>query len=135
APETPWRRCHQMRQHGGVPSADRPPLLGPRTELYDIADDILVVCPRCAGRALVTAVAGSRRLICPMCSLARYWDGRAVRPGRPRDPYFRRPLWLRTPCCGRTLWAYHVAHLVLLERYVAPALRPPAANPEGVLSK
>jgi hypothetical protein len=46
------------------------------------------------------------------------------RLGGPYDPYFGLPLWLRRRCCGgRTLWAYNVAHLDLLEGYVGARLR------------
>ena len=32
-------------------------------------------------------------------------------------------LWLQIPCRGRTLWAFHEAHLDFLERYVAAGIR------------
>ena len=107
----------------------------PGTRIYHLAtEDIDVVCPRCGGRAFVIAesVDGElalfwpRRFVCPGC-------GRSVSPeaarrescwGGPVDPYFGLPLWLRTTCCGgRTLWAFNLAHLELLEGHLAAELR------------
>jgi hypothetical protein len=73
------------------------------------------------------------RLSCPRCGHTRDWrprpagvgdrhlyDGLAVpRLSGPDDPFFGLPLWLQRPCCGQqVLWAYNIAHLELLERYV-----------------
>jgi hypothetical protein len=38
--------------------------------------------------------------------------------GSSRDWYFGLPLWLQTPCCGKTLWAYNEAHLDYVEHFV-----------------
>lgn len=48
-----------------------------------------------------------------------------------RDWYFGLPLWLQTPCCGHTLWAYNADHRAYLEAYVRATLRtaPPHAQP------
>jgi hypothetical protein len=43
--------------------------------------------------------------------------------GGPVDWYFHLPLWLQTPCCGETLWAYNARHLDFLEDFVRAALR------------
>ncbi len=32
-------------------------------------------------------------------------------------------LWLQTPCCGETLWAYNLAHVAFLEAYVGARIR------------
>ena len=98
------------------------------------ADDIDVVCPRCAARAVVIAqrVDGTRvldwprRLVCTSCVSAASWSpkGQTSQWGGPVDPFFRLPLWLRAECCGgRMLWAFHEAHLALLEGLVAARLR------------
>jgi hypothetical protein len=40
------------------------------------------------------------------------------------DPHFWWPLWLRASCCGgRTLWAWNVEHLDVLEGYIGAQLR------------
>jgi hypothetical protein len=39
------------------------------------------------------------------------------------EPWFGCALWLQTPCCGHTLWAYNEAHLDFLQRYVRATLR------------
>jgi hypothetical protein len=128
--------------------------------------DILVVCPVCGERALVTRNATTERwrLTCSCCghsadppsSQARnevvwgaMWarmgseprfpwaDGalarlspvqfgrlaRSVLAGPSQDPHFGLPLWLQTPCCGDTLWAYNLAHLEFLDSLVGAELR------------
>ncbi|GAA2998846.1 hypothetical protein [Streptosporangium longisporum] len=101
----------------------------PGTSWYDLpADEILVRCPRCDGRAAVLPLPGGtdrgifapRRLLCPACGYVRGWEGDRVGwYDAPEDPYFRLPLWLSAPCCGHTLWAYGRRHLDLLEDHVA----------------
>jgi hypothetical protein len=108
---------------------------------YDLlADEILVRCPRCDGRALIPpprdgagrGVFAPRRLLCPACGHGRDWEGdRVGRYDEPEDPYFRLPLWLQWPCCGRTLWAYGRRHLDLLEGYVAARHRERGLSPDG----
>ncbi|EMD28868.1 TFIIB-type zinc ribbon-containing protein [Amycolatopsis azurea] len=100
---------------------DAPRFRDPQLRIEDLADEpILVLCPRCGGRASVTA----SRLTCPACGLVR----EDPRPdfhawNRPIDPFFHEPLWLRADCRGNTLWAFHERHLDLLERFVAAKLR------------
>ncbi|GLK07663.1 hypothetical protein [Streptosporangium carneum] len=93
-----------------------------------LEEEILVRCPRCDGMAAVLPREGGpgrglfapRRLLCPACGHVRDWEGdRVGRYDDPEDPYFRLPLWLCSPCRGRTLWAYGRRHLDLLEEYVA----------------
>jgi hypothetical protein len=99
-------------------------------------DHFLVVCPRCRGCAIVrprdTAPATRHgywphRLVCDHCGLVKESDGRSWHPGSdygpPTDPYLGLPLWLQTPCCGRTLWVYNLPHLNYVESYVAADLR------------
>ena len=47
---------------------------------------------------------------------------------RAVDPYFGRPLWLQTPCCGHVLWAANEAHLQILANYVGATLRERVPN-------
>jgi hypothetical protein len=79
------------------------------------AHPVLVTCPSCGTRAVVTA----GRLVCATCAHVRpyeriwCWD----------DQRFVPDLWLRTPCAGHTLWALNTEHLDVLESYVAATLR------------
>jgi hypothetical protein len=104
---------------------------------------VLVVCPRCGGRALVVPRPGlpapryfsellfqPRRLACAACgAVADREPGTkgaglvAAVPGGTEDPFFRRPLWLQTRCAGHVLWAYDVEHVDELSAYVGATLR------------
>src|SRR5688572_15650492 len=103
-----------------------------RAPLADFADEVLVVCPRCEGPALVTRIdaattetAAPRRLVCRRYGHMQERAGRkragAEREGR--DPVFGLPLWLATPCCGEVLWAFNARHLEALEAYASAQLR------------
>ncbi|RSN37721.1 hypothetical protein DL990_01425 [Amycolatopsis sp. WAC 01416] len=101
---------------------DTPRFRDPQTRIDDLADEpILVACPRCSRCASVTP----ERLTCAGCALVRFPPDPDYRAwNRPVDPFFREPLWLRADCCGgHTLWAFHVSHLDLIERFVAATLR------------
>lgn len=41
----------------------------------------------------------------------------------PTDSYFGASLWMKTRCCGHSLWAFNRRHLELLENYVEAKLR------------
>ncbi|MFI8320472.1 TFIIB-type zinc ribbon-containing protein [Streptomyces sp. NPDC085529] len=110
---------------------------------------ILVVCPRCGGRALVVPPPGlapprhlgellfsPRRLVCPGCgTVADHRPERragavvGARPGGTEDPFFRQPLWLQTRCAGRILWAYDEEHVDALAAYVGAHHRVRHASP------
>lgn len=108
--------------------------------LADYADRIMVVCPKCGGRALVLPkldrpqsmplLTDPRRLVCAGCAAVADWaaetrDNARIYPvlGGPEDPFFGRPLWLRTSCVGQVLWAYNERHIDDLAEYVAAPLR------------
>jgi hypothetical protein len=62
---------------------------------------------------------------CPSCGHTsdvpiQWW---ITRLGEAFDPSFGLPLWLRTSCCGETLWAYNRQHLARLREYVAATIR------------
>ncbi|MGW8765975.1 hypothetical protein ACWGN5_26105 [Streptomyces sp. NPDC055815] len=107
---------------------------------------VLVVCPGCGGRALVTPRPGlpergnplfePRRLTCGGCGAVAEWAAEqrgntlvGVVPGGTEDPFFRRPLWLQTRCAGRILWAYDEEHVDALAAYVGARLRIRHASP------
>ncbi|MFF2042772.1 hypothetical protein ACFVVX_20305 [Kitasatospora sp. NPDC058170] len=116
---------------------------GPGVKVYEFADEVLVRCPQCGGCALILARLGEcehrrfrdreftrRRLRCGGCGFAtdEFQSCRAF--GRPVDPHFRLPLRLAAECRGgKQLWAYNLAHLDLLEGYIAAGLRERAAVP------
>ncbi len=119
--------------------------------ILDFGHEFLVECPRCAQRALVLdrgpAADPRIALTCTHCGLARPWTADTsgvatttdlsryvqgqVTVGAAVDWYFHLRLWLRAPCCGRTLWAYNTKHLDFLEAYVAARLREHARGEHG----
>jgi hypothetical protein len=86
-----------------------------------------------------------RRLVCRHCGTTRDWVARQTRPsggaligvafGGPNDPFFGRPLWLQTRCCGHLLWAYNRSHLDALRAYVAADLRQRTGPTMGMLDR
>jgi hypothetical protein len=117
------------------------------TPLAAFADEFLVVCPRCAERALVRRLAAGRaRFTCGHCGRARPWRDRMpgattfcrdpdryepgmLTFGAPVDPCFHLPLWLQVDCCGERLWAFNRAHVDWLCAYVQAGLRQRSADP------
>jgi hypothetical protein len=92
--------------------------------LYDWAQpEVLVVCPRCAARAVVRPSGSARRLTCSSCGLARETSGKTSTWGEPVDPWFLRPLWLQAELLGHTVWAFNDRHLDALRAHVAAGLR------------
>ncbi|WP_234313698.1 hypothetical protein [Streptomyces sp. NBRC 109706] len=106
-------------------------------------DRLLVVCPRCGGRASVTVspdrpplaypgqlLVADRRLSCAGCGAVAEWGPERVGAARigvslggTEDPFFHRPLWLQTRCVGEVLWAYNEAHIAELTAYIGARLR------------
>ncbi|MFB8266811.1 hypothetical protein ACFC96_09375 [Streptomyces sp. NPDC055955] len=111
--------------------------------LAGFAARILVVCPRCSGRAVVVPRPGGpelrhsvdllflpRRLACARCGATAEWEperrGNArigATLGGPAEPFFGLPLWLQTRCAGRLLWAYDIGHVDALAAYIGARLR------------
>jgi hypothetical protein len=96
-------------------------------------DPTLVVCPKCGGMAKVFPFGeqpdlGYRvRVTCSSCSYVKdkkgtsksmYWYDED-----PTDGYFKYPLWLKTSCCGKSLWAFNKRHLDFLMSFVSAELR------------
>ena len=115
-------------------------------------DDILVRCPTCDGLAHqvpepATGFEGAalsteqlrlavRRVVCDRCGVvgigasAGRGAGSGTDPGA-RSPYSSLPLWLQTPCCGHTLWAYNQDHLLLLRSWIGATLRERGSTAHG----
>ncbi|MFC9531890.1 hypothetical protein ACFT38_15335 [Streptomyces sp. NPDC056975] len=111
--------------------------------LAQFAARILVVCPRCSGRAVVVPLPGGpelrypvgllflpRRLACARCGVTAEWEPErrggariGATLGGPAEPFFGRPLWLQTRCVGRVLWAYDIEHVDALAGYIGARLR------------
>lgn len=114
-----------------------------RTPLYSFADKILVVCPGCSGKALVSAIElhgpapliGHARVVCTGCGYNKIMENISKRPdpkqkrgkilvfGAPLDPYFHLPVWLQADFSGEVLWAYNMEHLDFLAQHVGAKLR------------
>ncbi|ARH95718.1 hypothetical protein STRMOE7_34055 [Streptomyces sp. MOE7] len=117
--------------------------------LAQFADRILVVCPRCGGRAVVVPrpdleaprffselMFMPRRLVCAACGATHEWNAEVqgaalvgAAMGGTEDPFFRQPLWLQTRCVGRILWAYNEKHVDELGAYARAVLREHLASP------
>jgi len=102
---------------------------GPST---DVAKDR---CPKCGFKWLVSTRSRRYRSArqkltigaeCPACQTRLEMPVRSHKKpfsGEAIDPVFGLPLWLQTPCCGHTIWAYNRRHLTQLQAYVAATLR------------
>ncbi len=105
------------------------------------ADPTLVICPRCNKMAKVfpfneqPEIGYSMRVACTSCSFVKdkidasqsyYWYDED-----PTDSYFKYPLWLKTSCCGESLWAFNERHLKFLENFVSAELREREQNEHG----
>lgn len=121
----------------------------PDARIEDFGHEFLVRCPACEARALVkpweTEKGSQVRFVCTACGRVDVWptensnvllytsDRRQfeagwVCMGAPYDWYFHIPVWLKAPCCGETLCAYNLAHLLFIEDFVRATQR---HNPPG----
>jgi len=97
------------------------------------ADPTLIVCPKCSGIARIYPVekqpqyAYAVRAVCSHCGFCKnksaavrcfYWHDE-----NPTDGYFGYQLWLQIPCGKKSLWAFNLRHLKLLEDFVRAELR------------
>ncbi|MEU9862538.1 hypothetical protein AB0D99_16865 [Streptomyces sp. NPDC047971] len=119
------------------------------TWLVQFTGRMLVVCPKCGGRAVVVPLprlaapryvsellVQPRRLSCAGCGAVAEWTAEqrgtglvGAVPGGTEDPFFRRPLWLQTRCAGRILWAYDEEHVDAVAAYVSARLRERSVSP------
>lgn len=103
----------------------------PRTD-----DPVLVVCPRCAGKASVVPHGDDQvKCSCLSCGYTsdRPTNGRSFYwyHENPTDGYFGFDLWLRTDYGNHSLWAFNMRHLEFLRSYVSARLR--ERNPDDAL--
>jgi ribosomal protein S27AE len=104
------------------------------TYLYALAEDVQVVCPRCAKRAIVSrtsdnSAAAKRRLVCASCGLVKDAGRKAVESPGPVDPWFREGLWLVERFRSHTVWAYNATHATILRDFVAASHRERSLTP------
>ena len=89
-------------------------------------DDVLVVCPRCGGCAVVSKLPDERtswRVLCPACAYVNVVENRGWKKTTANRDVFFHPLWLRTVCAHGEVYAYNRPHLAWLESYVEAMLR------------
>jgi hypothetical protein len=108
--------------------------------LYQMMDEILIVCPQCQSCAHISTRQPAsrdwfapRRLSCIQCGLNRDWAAKTISHSGHApitDPFFGEPLWLQAKCSGGIVWAYNLAHLDLIERYIAADLREHRRRPD-----
>lgn len=115
----------------------------------DFTDHIDVVCPRCGKKALVIGAnlyvpmaehEEKVRYSCLRCGyIIKYANtpkmtvyvnrqgvpkySRVLLRNAPVDPFFGFALWYRIDANEGSLWAYNIAHLSVIEAYVADPLR------------
>lgn len=114
-----------------------------RTNLYEFVKDVLVVCPNCAGKAVVHTGEfhtmqhdrNAVKLVCPACGFNKVLEdighrqdkkqkrGVVLKFGAPVDPFFHLPVWLQADFSGEVLWAYNLEHLEFLAQHVGAKLR------------
>jgi hypothetical protein len=103
----------------------------------DFSARCVVACPDCGGQAVVERQGEwVRRFLCPHCVRRREMKVSSYSTiPTGCDPWFGYTLWLQTPCCGDTLWAFNLEHLTLIEDYVRADLRqgiPLAESPASI---
>ncbi|MBW4623245.1 MAG: hypothetical protein KME17_28290 [Cyanosarcina radialis HA8281-LM2] len=101
--------------------------------IYSFQDEFLVRCPNCSFCAIIRRLDPNnndgfapRRFSCTACGSTKDWSESKIvqrSDSEPTDDYFHYPLWLQTPCCGQTLWAYNLRHLDFIEAFVSAELR------------
>jgi hypothetical protein len=111
--------------------------------IYEFVNDIRVVCPNCAGSALVktggfhtmTQDRYDIKVVCSGCGFNKTLENVSPRKdekqkrgnilifGAPVDPFFHLPVWLSVEFSGETLWAYNLEHLNFLAEHVGAKLR------------
>lgn len=114
-----------------------------RTNLYQFAKKVLVVCPNCEEKAVVRAddfdtpkhEISEVKIVCTRCgfnktleNLSKRTDPKQKRGnvlifGSPVDPFFHLPVWLQADFSGEVLWAYNLEHLDFLAAHVGAKLR------------
>ena len=98
-------------------------------------DPTLIRCPKCSKLAKVFPSENDAvRAVCGHCnfqqSVSNSRRAFAWYDENPTDGYFGYDLFLQTACVGKSLWAFNLRHLRLLEEYVGAQLRERTSDPD-----
>jgi len=92
--------------------------------LYDeFADEILIKCPGCGDCARGLRPMWDEQKRKYLIGVSCLHCARQHEFTTDWDYWNSLPLWLRTQCCGKALWALNSRHVVALQNYVAASLR------------
>jgi len=91
------------------------------------SDKILVVCPKCKGKAIVrkTVEPESAQLSCSSC---HYFTNKPVKTeyksySLTHDYYFDCEIWLQASFKNERFWAHNYEHLAYMKQYIGAGLR------------
>lgn len=112
-------------------------------EHSDFTDEVMVVCPKCADKAIVKGPGLYKEkeneltyCVCTHCGYNQKYQDRkpdvviGSSSGKPSfhhlkelgggvDPYFHHPLWYMVDCLEGVIWAYNIQHLEVIEAFIA----------------
>lgn len=96
--------------------------------LSDFSDEVWVVCPACAKRAIarVDYQIKKARLFCVQCGYNKEQSteiAKNITVNQPAQLFFDAELWLQTQFKNELFMAYNGRHLEYLERYISATLR------------
>ena len=96
--------------------------------LSDFYDEVLVVCPACAKKAMAKANFDSKkvRLFCVNCGYNKEVStalNQTAAIQMPANAFFDAALWLQSTFKNEIFYAYNDKHLDYLERYIGASLR------------
>lgn len=99
--------------------------------ISEFQKEVLVVCPRCESRASakVDHTVKLALLLCDNCGYNKQMPTEVSVFGHKgnwqmsANAYFDAELWLTTPFKNEVFWAYNIAHLEYLEKYISATLR------------
>jgi hypothetical protein len=96
--------------------------------LSDFYDEVWVVCPSCAKKAIAKRDAEKKtaRLFCVHCGYNKEVSAAFGKSGSitmAANEFFDVELWLTSPFKNEFFWAYNATHLEYLERYIGAGLR------------
>ncbi len=100
------------------------------TSFYDFTSEVLVECPRCKGKAEVKKgnldtkdYATEFRVTCSNCGFSKIKKTKIYSISIDSDGFFEYPVWLKSNCCGKVLYALNYKHLEFIENYVLAKIR------------
>lgn len=96
--------------------------------LSDFSDEVWVVCPACAKKAIARADFQNKkvRLFCIQCGYNKVLSTEIAKNttvNQPAHLFFNAELWFQAPFKNELFMAYNGRHLEYLERYISATLR------------